>query len=75
MRLFKRLVLIGMFLIFGLFALAIKPGAGLAKTLEVGAIVNLEWPLGIYMKKFLESYVPYLNEKGGLDVGGGKISN
>ena len=73
MRLFKRLMLIGMFLIFGLFALAIKPGAGLAKTLEVGAIVNLEWPLGIYMKKFLESYVPYLNEKGGLDVGGEKF--
>ncbi len=40
------------------------------KTLKVGCLTNLEWPLGMYFKKFLESYVDVYNQKHPLVING-----
>jgi len=40
------------------------------KTLKVGALTNLGWPLGVSFKKAMDVAVPLFNEKGGLVIGG-----
>jgi branched-chain amino acid transport system substrate-binding protein len=47
-----------------------KPAAAQTKTLKLGHIVNLGWPLGLDMKKFLDLVIPLYNKKGGLAIGG-----
>lgn len=40
-----------------------------AKTLKIGTLVSLEFPLGVDMQKELDALVPVLNEQGGIKVG------
>lgn len=40
------------------------------KTLKVGVLTNLGWPLGVEFKKLLDVAVTMYNEKGGLVIGG-----
>ncbi|MGD0919599.1 MAG: ABC transporter substrate-binding protein [Thermodesulfobacteriota bacterium] len=47
-----------------------KPAAAQAKTLKVGLLTNLGWPLGLDMKRFLAVVIPLYNKKGGLAIGG-----
>jgi len=42
------------------------------KTLKIGALTNLGWPLGVDFKKFLDIAIPMLNKKGGLTIDGEK---
>ncbi len=42
------------------------------KTLKIGALTNLGWPLGVDFKKFLDIAIPMFNKKGGLTIGGEK---
>jgi branched-chain amino acid transport system substrate-binding protein len=46
-----------------------RPAAAQAKTLKVGLITNLGWPLGLDMKRFLDVVIPLYNKKGGLAIG------
>ena len=39
-----------------------------AKTLKIGTLVSLEFPLGVDMQKELDALVPVLNEQGGINV-------
>lgn len=41
-----------------------------AKTLKIGAVTNLTWPLGVGFKKYLDVIVPIYNKEGGLVISG-----
>ena len=69
----KRLMLCGLALILATMMILAGPNMVSAKTLTIGAVTFLGWPLGINFQKFLESYVPAFNEEtGGLSIGGEK---
>ena len=71
MKKFFLLSTIVLMLVFAVFMVA--PTQVPAKTLKIGAVTNLGWPLGINFQRLLESYIPALNEKeGGLNIGGEK---
>jgi len=66
-------MLLGIALMVAAMSVMAAPNMVAAKTLKIGAVTFLGWPLGINFQKFLESYVPALNEKeGGLSIGGEK---
>jgi branched-chain amino acid transport system substrate-binding protein len=44
------------------------------KTVKIGAVTNLSWPLGVDFKKFLDVAVPLFNKEGGLTVNGEKYN-
>jgi branched-chain amino acid transport system substrate-binding protein len=63
-------------LILGAVVLAAMPGmvassaAAEGKTIKIGAVTNLTWPLGVGFKKYLDVIVPMFNKEGGLTIGG-----
>jgi branched-chain amino acid transport system substrate-binding protein len=48
------------------------PAMAQTKTIKVGLVTHLGFSLGRDAQKLLEAYVPYLNDKGGITVGGEK---
>jgi branched-chain amino acid transport system substrate-binding protein len=48
------------------------PVSAQTKTLKIGMVHHLGFSLGRDAQKLLEAYVPYLNEKGGVQIGGEK---
>ena len=41
-----------------------------AKTLKIGVLVSLEFPLGVDMQNELNAVVPVINENGGVNING-----
>jgi len=46
--------------------------SGAEKTLRIGVIANLGWPLGLDLKRGSELMAGLANQKGGIDIGGAK---
>ncbi len=73
MNLRKNLTLTALVLAAVVMMSSVFPAAASAKkieTLKIGCLTNLEWPLGMYFKNFLESYVDVFNEKHPLIING-----
>jgi ABC-type branched-subunit amino acid transport system substrate-binding protein len=69
-KLLMMMVVTGIILTTSLLGGVAKSAASEAKTLKIGVLTNLGWPLGLDMKKYLEVVVPLYNKKGGLAIGG-----
>jgi len=63
------MLVIGIIVTF-LMGVLTKPAVSKEKTLKVGFLTNLGWPLGLDMKRFLDAVVPVYNKEGGLAIGG-----
>jgi branched-chain amino acid transport system substrate-binding protein len=59
-------------LVFSLWTVPGSTAVAAEKTLKVGALTNLGWPLGVDFKNFLDIVVPIYNKTGRLVIGGEK---
>ncbi len=69
-RLSVVMLVAGMMVVTFLMGGVAKSAAPEVKSLKIGILTNLGWPLGLDMKRYLDVVVPLYNKKGGLAIGG-----